>query len=41
MRHSGLLTPERVAAAVLGAVKAPRGMHMTEIEVDPEAPVED
>jgi NADP-dependent 3-hydroxy acid dehydrogenase YdfG len=41
MRHPGILRAEDVAAAVLTVVSAPRGTHLTLIEVEPEAPVED
>ena len=38
-RHPSFLRPADVAAAVLTAVSAPRGTHLTLIEVQPEAPV--
>ncbi|MGQ0831882.1 MAG: SDR family oxidoreductase [Microthrixaceae bacterium] len=38
MRHSGLLQAGDVAAAVLAVVSAPRGVHLTLVEVEPEAP---
>ena len=38
-RHSSFLQPEGVAGAVLTAVSAPRGTHLTVLEVQPEAPV--
>ena len=38
-RHPNLLRPESVAAAVLTSVSTPRGVHLTMIEVRPEAPV--
>lgn len=41
MRHPGYLRPRDVAAAVLAVVSTPRGTHLTLIEVEPEAPVED
>lgn len=40
MRHPHVLRPEDIAAAVLAVVAAPRGTHLTMIEVEPEAPVE-
>jgi NAD(P)-dependent dehydrogenase (short-subunit alcohol dehydrogenase family) len=40
-RHAGLLEPAAVAAAVVTAVTAPRGVHLDTIEVQPEAPVDD
>lgn len=39
MRHPGILRAVDVAAAVLTVVSAPRGTHLTLIEVEPEAPV--
>jgi NADP-dependent 3-hydroxy acid dehydrogenase YdfG len=39
-RHWGAMQPEDVAAVVVQAVAAPRGVHMSEIEVLPQAPVE-
>lgn len=41
MRHSGILRPRDVAAAVLSVVSTPRGTHLTLVEVEPEAPVEE
>jgi NADP-dependent 3-hydroxy acid dehydrogenase YdfG len=38
-RHWGVLQPEDVAAAVVHAVSAPRGAHVSEIEVVPPAPL--
>jgi NAD(P)-dependent dehydrogenase (short-subunit alcohol dehydrogenase family) len=38
MRHPGYLRPRDVAAAVLAVVSAPRGTHLTLVEVEPEAP---
>lgn len=38
-RHSAFLRPESVAQAVAHAVAAPRGTHLSIIEVQPEAPV--
>lgn len=38
-RHDGALRPEHVASAVLAMVAAPKGAHLTLIEVQPEAPV--
>lgn len=39
MRHPGYLRPRDVAAAVLAVISAPRGTHLTLVEVEPEAPV--
>ena len=39
MRHGGMLRPSDVAAAVLAVVSAPKGTHLTLVEVQPEAPV--
>lgn len=39
LRHGGYLTPEGVAGAVLAVVSAPRGTHLTLVEVEPEAPL--
>jgi hypothetical protein len=39
MRHAGLLRPFDIAATVLGMVSAPKGTHVTLVEVQPEAPV--
>ena len=38
-RHDNFLRPEHVAAAVVAVVSAPRGTHLTLVEVEPEAPV--
>lgn len=38
LRHGGYLPPEGVAGAVLAVVSAPRGTHLTLVEVEPEAP---
>ncbi len=40
-RHSGLLRPEQVAHAVRAVVTAPRGMHLTVVDCQPEAPISD
>lgn len=40
LRHSGALRPADVAAAVLAVVSAPRGTHITLLEVQPQAPVD-
>jgi NADP-dependent 3-hydroxy acid dehydrogenase YdfG len=39
MRHSGALLPRNVADAIVAMVTAPKGTHLTLIEVQPEAPV--
>jgi NAD(P)-dependent dehydrogenase (short-subunit alcohol dehydrogenase family) len=39
-RHWNAMQPEHVAAVVVHAVTAPRGVHLSEIEVLPQAPVE-
>jgi NADP-dependent 3-hydroxy acid dehydrogenase YdfG len=39
-RHWGTLQPENVASVVVHAVTAPRGAHVSEIEVLPQAPIE-
>jgi NADP-dependent 3-hydroxy acid dehydrogenase YdfG len=39
-RHWGAMQPEHVAAVVVQAVTAPRGVHVSEIEVLPQAPLE-
>jgi len=39
MRHPGILRADDVAAAVLTVVSAPRGTHLTLLEIEPEAPV--
>jgi len=41
MRHPGYLRARDIAAAVLAVVSTPRGTHLTLVEVEPEAPVED
>ncbi len=38
-RHSAFLRPEGVAAAIAHTVSAPRGTHLSIIEVQPEAPL--
>jgi NADP-dependent 3-hydroxy acid dehydrogenase YdfG len=38
-RHPNFLRPEAVAGAVLTAISAPRGTHLSFIEVQPEAPI--
>jgi NADP-dependent 3-hydroxy acid dehydrogenase YdfG len=39
-RHSSFLRPEGVALAVVHAVAAPRGTHLSVVEVQPEAPLD-
>jgi len=39
LRHSGALLPHNVADAIVAMVSAPKGTHLTVIEVQPEAPV--
>lgn len=39
LRHNGALLPENVADAIVAMVSAPKGTHLTLIEVQPEAPV--
>jgi NAD(P)-dependent dehydrogenase (short-subunit alcohol dehydrogenase family) len=39
-RHSAFLRPEGVARAIAHAVAAPRGTHFSEIDVQPEAPLD-
>ncbi|CAN5428670.1 SDR family oxidoreductase [soil metagenome] len=39
LRHSGALLPQNVAAAIVAMVAAPKGTHLTLVEVQPEAPV--
>ena len=39
LRHDGALLPTNTAAAILSMVSAPKGCHLTLIEVQPEAPV--
>ena len=41
LRHSGALRPRNVADAIVAMVTAPKGTHLTLIEVQPEAPVRD
>lgn len=41
MRHDGALRPANVADAIVAMVSAPKGTHLTLIEVEPEAPVLD
>lgn len=41
VRHDGYLSADGVAAAVVAVVSAPRGTHLTLVEVEPEAPVTD
>ena len=39
LRHDGALQPANVADAIVAMVSAPKGTHLTLIEVQPEAPV--
>lgn len=39
LRHSGALLPRNVADAIVAMVSAPKGTHLSLIEVQPEAPV--
>lgn len=39
-RHPYFLKPDNVAAAIAAVVQAPRGTHLTLVEVQPEAAVE-
>ena len=39
LRHSGALLPANVADAIVAMASAPKGTHLTLIEVQPEAPV--
>jgi short-subunit dehydrogenase len=39
-RHSAFLRPEGVALAVVHAIGAPRGTHLSVVEVQPEAPLD-
>lgn len=39
LRHNGALLPKNVADAIVAMVSAPKGTHLTLIEVEPEAPV--
>lgn len=41
VRHSGFLQPAGVALAIAHAVAAPRGTHLSIVEVQPEAPPDD
>ena len=41
IRHDGALRPAEVANAICAMVSAPKGTHLTLIEVQPEAPVAD
>ena len=40
LRHSGALLPRNTAEAIVAMVSAPKGCHLTLIEVQPEAPVD-
>jgi hypothetical protein len=40
VRHGELLRPEGVALAIAHAVTAPRGTHLSMVEVQPEAPLD-
>jgi NAD(P)-dependent dehydrogenase (short-subunit alcohol dehydrogenase family) len=40
VRHDGYLGPEAIAGAVMAAATAPRGTHLTLIDVQPEAPIQ-
>jgi NADP-dependent 3-hydroxy acid dehydrogenase YdfG len=39
LRHNGALLPQNVAGAIVAMVSAPKGTHLSLIEVQPEAPV--
>lgn len=39
LRHSSALLPHHTASAILAMVSAPKGCHLTLVEVEPEAPV--
>ena len=39
LRHNGALLPHNIADAIVAMVSAPKGTHLTVIEVQPEAPV--
>lgn len=39
LRHNGALLPQNVADAIVAMVSAPKGTHLTLVEVQPEAPV--
>jgi NADP-dependent 3-hydroxy acid dehydrogenase YdfG len=41
LRHNGALRPENVADAIVAVISAPKGTHLTLVEVQPEAPVTD
>lgn len=41
MRHPGYLRARDIAETVVAVVSTPRGTHLTLVEVEPEAPVED
>jgi NAD(P)-dependent dehydrogenase (short-subunit alcohol dehydrogenase family) len=41
LRHDGYLSPDGVAGAIIAVVSAPRGTHLTLVEVEPEAPVQE
>ncbi len=41
LRHDGALLPRNVADAIVAMVSAPKGTHLSLIEVQPEAPVTD
>ena len=40
-RHPHFLKPAAIADAITTVVSAPRGVHLSLVEVNPEAPVED
>jgi NADP-dependent 3-hydroxy acid dehydrogenase YdfG len=40
-RHDGMMKPEHVAAALAGVLELPRGIHVSTIELQPEAPLVD
>ena len=40
-RHSAFMRPEGVAAAIAHAVNTPRGTHLSVVEVQPEAPLDE
>jgi len=40
LRHSGALLPRNTAEAIVAMVSAPKGCHLTLVEVQPEAPVD-
>jgi NAD(P)-dependent dehydrogenase (short-subunit alcohol dehydrogenase family) len=39
-RHSNFMRPDGVAAAIVHAVQTPRGTHLSVVEVQPEAPID-